>query len=71
MKMPMVRADEDVIKTVDMYNYVFYLSSVRRMVSVNTQRVETVPVKCNSITKGPPAGLAPGGLEFGHSFCFS
>ena len=49
MKMPMVRADEDA--NVDMH--LFYLSSVLRMVLVDTQRVETGPVKCNSITKDP------------------
>ena len=49
MKMSMVWADEDV--NVNMY--LFYLSSVLRIVSVDTQRVETGPVKCNSITKDP------------------
>ena len=67
MKMSMSRADEDV--NVDMY--LFYLSSVLRMVSVDTQRVETGPVKCNSITKRPWASPVPQvDWHLGRSCCF-
>ena len=51
-------ADEDV--NVDMHMYLFYLPSVLRMVSLDTQRVEIGHTECNSIAKAP---LAPSGLE--------
>ena len=45
----------------------FYLSSVLRMVSVDTQRVETGHVKCSSVTKDPAVGLPQVGC---HSVLF-